>query len=183
MRALCLRYGCTPNNPTQTCNCVTAFTVDHAIICPMGGFPTIHHNDIRDITASLLNEVCHNVATKPPLHPLTSETFLLHSANVADGAHPDFHASTFGSNTHSLTNGFFTLTHPATVPPHWQLKTRRMRLKRKENMPSTYRMLNMEYLHPLSSPMYEVWEGRQPSSTRDWQTWLHRSSKGHMPLS
>ncbi len=31
----------------------------------MGGFPTIRHNEIRDITASLLTEVCHNVATEP----------------------------------------------------------------------------------------------------------------------
>ncbi len=35
------------------------------MICHMGGFPTIRHNEIRDITASLLTEVCHNVATEP----------------------------------------------------------------------------------------------------------------------
>ena len=63
----------------------------------MGGFPIIRHNEIRDITASLLTEVCHNVATEPPLQPLTGETFHLRSANVADGARPDIRARGFWS--------------------------------------------------------------------------------------
>ena len=54
----------------QLCNCGTQFTVDHAMICQMGGFPMIRHNDI---TTSLLTEVCHNVATEPALQPLTEE--------------------------------------------------------------------------------------------------------------
>ena len=41
--------------------------------CHTGGFPTIRHNDVRDITASLLTEVYHNVATEPPLQPLSGE--------------------------------------------------------------------------------------------------------------
>ena len=40
--------------------------VDHTIIYHMGGFPTIHHNKICDITASLHIEVCHDVATDQP---------------------------------------------------------------------------------------------------------------------
>ena len=47
----------------QSCKCGTRFTVDHAMTCHMGGFPIIQHNDIRDITATLLTEVCHNVVT------------------------------------------------------------------------------------------------------------------------
>ena len=37
--ALCLRYGWKPPNIPQTCNCGAPFTVDHAMICHMGGFP------------------------------------------------------------------------------------------------------------------------------------------------
>ena len=37
----------------------------NAMICHMGSFPTIHHNEICDIIASLLTEVCNNVATEP----------------------------------------------------------------------------------------------------------------------
>ena len=31
-------------------------------------------NEIRDLTAHLLTEVCHNVAVEPHLQPLTGET-------------------------------------------------------------------------------------------------------------
>ena len=60
----------TGGNTPQTCSCGTEFTVNHAMICHMGGFPTIiiRRNEIRDITASLLTEVCHNVATEPQLY-------------------------------------------------------------------------------------------------------------------
>ena len=37
-------------------------TVEHAFSCSQGGFPSLRHNDRRDITANLLSEVCHNVA-------------------------------------------------------------------------------------------------------------------------
>ena len=42
------------------------------MICHMGGIPTIRHNEIRDMTANLLTEICHNVATEPLLQPLTN---------------------------------------------------------------------------------------------------------------
>ena len=63
--AICLRYDWKlPNTPIK-CTCGTALSIDHAIICPKGGFPTIRHNELRDVTASLL--LCHNVATEPRL--------------------------------------------------------------------------------------------------------------------
>ena len=33
----------------------------HALGCPCGGFPSTRHNELRDITAGLLTEVCHSV--------------------------------------------------------------------------------------------------------------------------
>ena len=38
--------------------------------CHLGGFPTVRYKDIRDFTASLLTEVCYNVATEPTLQLL-----------------------------------------------------------------------------------------------------------------
>ena len=62
--AISLRYGWKlPNTPAK-CTCGKVFSVDHAMVCPTGGFPTIRHNELRDVTASLLTEVCHNVATE-----------------------------------------------------------------------------------------------------------------------
>ena len=52
-----------------------SFSVEHAMMCNLGGFPTIRHNEIRDLTASLLSEVCHNVVIEPHLQPLNGEGF------------------------------------------------------------------------------------------------------------
>ena len=59
--ALALTYGWLPNNMPSTCDCGKQFSVDHALSCSKGGFPSIRHNEIRDITATLLTEVCHDV--------------------------------------------------------------------------------------------------------------------------
>ena len=93
--ALCLRYGWSVSNTPCLCNCGKAFTIDHAMVCHMGGFPTIRHNEIRDMTASLLTEVCPNVAIEPHLQPLSGETLRLASANTDDGAWFDVYATGF----------------------------------------------------------------------------------------
>ena len=93
--AVCLRYGWTLSNIPTKCNCGTAFSSNHAMICHMGGFPTIRHNGLRDITASLLTDVCRNVATEPRLQPLTGETMTHRSAIIDDGARLDIRARGF----------------------------------------------------------------------------------------
>ena len=67
--ALSLRCGW---QPSKECVCGKSFNVDHALNCSTGGFPTIRHNKIRDFTAKLLTEVCHNVCVEPPLQVNTS---------------------------------------------------------------------------------------------------------------
>ncbi len=58
--ALALRYGWTPPHTPTTCECGTRFSVEHALSCPRGAFPIIRHNEVRDLTASLLTEVCQS---------------------------------------------------------------------------------------------------------------------------
>ena len=67
------------------------------MICPFGGFPMIRHNEVRDLIASLLTAVCHNVATELSLQPVTSETFSLASPNSTNDAHLDVKARGFWS--------------------------------------------------------------------------------------
>ena len=55
--SLCLRYGWHPPHLPSHCVCGSQFHVEHALSCPRGGFPSICHNEIRDITASLMSEV------------------------------------------------------------------------------------------------------------------------------
>ena len=48
-----LRYNWTLSHLPSTCAC--------------GAFPSICHNEIRDVTAALLTEVCSNVCVDPEL--------------------------------------------------------------------------------------------------------------------
>ena len=63
----------------------------------MGGIPTIRHNKIRDITATLLTDICHNVATELLLQPLINESFAHRSANTEPNARLDIRARGFWS--------------------------------------------------------------------------------------
>ena len=45
----------------------------------------IDTNSIRDLTTTLLTEVCSQVATEPELQPVSQEDFSLSTANVQDG--------------------------------------------------------------------------------------------------
>ena len=67
----------------------------HAMTCPMHGFPTVRHNELRDLTASLLTEVCHNVATEPRLQPLSGESLAYRSAITSNEARLDIRATGF----------------------------------------------------------------------------------------
>ena len=49
----------------------------------------MRHNQVRDITATPLTEVCHRVTTEPHLQPLTGESLSHRSAISEDGARLD----------------------------------------------------------------------------------------------
>ena len=87
--ALALRYGWVPSRSPTSCACGANFTVEHALSCPRGGFPSIRHNEIRDITANLLSEVCNDVQVEPDLQELTTEELSRRTAITTDGARLD----------------------------------------------------------------------------------------------
>ena len=43
--ALCLRYGWLPEKLLTRCECGTTFSINHAVNCPNGAFPTLRHNE------------------------------------------------------------------------------------------------------------------------------------------
>ena len=64
--ALCLRYGWQLSNVPDHCVCGSSFIANHAMICRHGALTFIHHNELRDLTASWLQDVCYDVAVEPP---------------------------------------------------------------------------------------------------------------------
>ena len=69
--------------------------MDHVLSCSRGGFPILRHNEIRDVTANLLSEVCHDVRTEPDLQPLSGESLASLSSVSSEGARLDIAVSGF----------------------------------------------------------------------------------------
>ena len=107
--ALALRYGWVPSRTPVNCVCGTSFSfsVEHVLSCSRGGFPSIRHNVIRDLTADLHN-VCKDVLVRrvwpretkdvhvgvePDLMPVTNESLSHASANSTNGARLDIAAN------------------------------------------------------------------------------------------
>ena len=64
--------------------------------CLSGGFPSIRHDEVRDLTSAFLSEeVCHNVHTEPTLQPLQGEHLKYKSANAEAGVRLDVAAQNF----------------------------------------------------------------------------------------
>ena len=87
--------GWRPSRLPLHCVCGQYFTIEHALNCSRGGLPTIHHNEIRNITADLMGEGCHCVEIKPGLQPVTQEQLEHRTANREDGARLDIVARNF----------------------------------------------------------------------------------------
>ena len=98
----CMRYGWQPSRMPSHCVCGVDFSVEHALSCSCGGLPSIRHNDIRDLTANLLTEVCSNVSIEPSLQPLTGEILNHRSSNIytEEGARLDVCAQGFWGDRH-----------------------------------------------------------------------------------
>ena len=82
-----------PFLPT-TCVCGKPFDVSHSLSCKKGGFVTLRHNEVRDMTGEMLHEVCRNVSIEPALQPLTGEN-LNRSAITSNESRVDVSALDF----------------------------------------------------------------------------------------
>ena len=80
MHCVCDMVGCPSGLPAKCVCGPHGFTVDHAMNCSSGGFPTLRHNELRDFTTATLSEVCHDAAIEPVLQPLSGESRLNVSA-------------------------------------------------------------------------------------------------------
>ena len=94
--SLSLRYDWPFQNSPSHCSCSHPFSVEHALSCKTGGFPAVRHNEVRDVTASLLTEVCHGVSTEPHLQSLSGESMSHRSAITEAGARLDVACTDFG---------------------------------------------------------------------------------------
>ena len=71
---------------TTTYPCGSKFDIQHSMNCKKGGFVTIRHNDLRDLTAIILWEVCYDTETEPRIVPLSGEDLSNRTANRSNEA-------------------------------------------------------------------------------------------------
>ena len=93
--ALRIRYNWELPKLPSHCACGNKFNLTHALSCKKGGFVSLRHNEIRDITALLLDEVCTDVRKEPMLLELNGETLHERSANTKKEARLDVSARGF----------------------------------------------------------------------------------------
>lgn len=59
------------------------FNTEYTLSCGNSIFIISRHNELRDLSASLLNKVCPDVKTKPKLQPVT-EVYVVHASASRD---------------------------------------------------------------------------------------------------
>jgi len=145
--AIAFRYGWRPPHLPTTCACGKPFSIDHSLNCSFGGFPTIQHNELRDVTANLLSQVCSNVQIKLHLQPLSGETLAHRTSNVDNQARLDISAKGFWNTSHELAFlmlEFLILWQRVISTSHFPLVTENMKMRISVSMRKGSVMLNME---------------------------------------
>ena len=90
-----MRYGLPLINLPTTCACGSKYDFQHSMSCKKGGLVSLRHNDILDLTANILSEVCNDVKLEARLIPLTGEQLQYRSAITGDEARLDIRARSF----------------------------------------------------------------------------------------
>ena len=77
----------------MSCACGAAFTVPQALSCPVRGYQSLRHNELRDLTATMITSAAHDISIEPRLQPLSGENFHHRTAIREDGARLDVAAN------------------------------------------------------------------------------------------
>jgi len=80
-----MRYGWKVKGIPTHCACGETNSVDHSLICKLGGYISMRHNSVRDSEAQIMREVCRDVQTEPTLLPINENDYQ-RKVNTADNA-------------------------------------------------------------------------------------------------
>jgi len=109
-----MRYGWKVKGIPTHCACGETNSVDHRLICKLGGYTSMRHNSVRDSRAQIMREVCRDVQTKPTLLPINENDFE-RKVNTADNARLDISARGRGLwNSCEKTFSDIRITYPTS---------------------------------------------------------------------
>ena len=164
------------------CECGNSFNVEHALSCAIGGFPSLRHNEIQDITASLLTEVCSEVCVEPDLQPVTPDQLNGASADSQDGARLDVSANEVWGGRFQKTYFDVRVFNPLAPSNRNQAPAavyRKNELEKKR----AYQQRVQEVEHSSFSPLVLSATGgigmKPPSFTSAWHRCSPRSGTSH----
>ena len=150
---------CNHTENNLTCACGTNFSVEHALSCPKGSFPTVRHNEVRDLVTNLMSEVfCHYVCIDPTLQPITGEALSCALAITEDGARLDITASGFWEGALSMPS----------LP--WEYSTPMPHLTDNPSPPVTENMRNQETSLRTKSSRSWAWLLNPPCHVSHWRS-------------
>ena len=86
--------GETCNVPTP-CPCVSKFYIQNSMNCKKGGFIYKRHNDLLDLTANMMSEVCKDTESEPKLTSLSREGLQGRASNNSNEEKVDIRARGF----------------------------------------------------------------------------------------
>ena len=160
---ICLRYGWRIPNTPSYCGCGQKNSVDHTLNCMLGGYVSMRHNNIRDLEASMLREVCKDVKIEPELLPIGNAD--TGSANVADKARLDISAVGVWS---TMERTFFDVRvfHPNSAS-YINTSPQQLYIRHEKEKKRMYndRVLQVEK-GSFSPPIFPTTGGMGPESTR-----------------
>ena len=148
--------------PTN-CICGKAFSVEHVLSCNRGAFPIHRHNEIRNLTAELLTQVCHNVCLEPSLKKLDNEHFQLWTAITDDNARLDISADGFWERSERaffdvrVFNPFTSTNFKHQLGSCYHLHE----MERGDSTMNEFGKSNKEALYLWSLPHLEAWASKQ----------------------
>jgi len=116
---LCIRYGWKLNRLPIKCECGAHFDIEHALRCKKGRFVSLRHNELRNFTAKVLREVCHDVSVEPIMQPITGES-LPNNANSSEEARLDVAAQGFWTTSQLAFFDVRVFTHWSNATSTWK---------------------------------------------------------------
>ena len=90
---IAFRYNWEAKNTPAICPCGKEFSLTHALHCVKSGYTHLQNNEIRDVFANLMEDVCRRVQIEPKLQSLDGEIFSSNSTTTDDDARLDIKAN------------------------------------------------------------------------------------------
>ena len=126
--------------------------MEHVLSCPTGGFPTLRHNQVRDFTANIMSEVCHDVSLETPLQELSDE-LLHHATSIRDDrARLDIWAIGFWGDR-SRRSFFDVRVFNPNAPSNWKLKLNSAYRRHEKEKQRSYEQRIREVEHGSFTPL------------------------------